>query len=60
MTNYQQYFTPEHEMVREATRRFAEREIMPFIDDWEEAGTFPRELYQQAADIGILGVGYPE
>jgi acyl-CoA dehydrogenase len=47
-------------MVREATRRFVEREIMPFIDEWEEAGTFPRELYQQAADIGILGVGYPE
>jgi acyl-CoA dehydrogenase len=60
MTDYQQYFTPEHEMVREATRRFVEREIMPFIDEWEEAGTFPRELYQQAADMGILGVGYPE
>jgi len=40
--------------------RFVEREIKPYIDEWEEAGEFPRELYRKSADIGILGVGYPE
>ncbi|MGM0453584.1 MAG: acyl-CoA dehydrogenase family protein, partial [Thermodesulfobacteriota bacterium] len=29
-------------------------------DDWEEAGEFPREIYRKAADVGILGMGYPE
>jgi len=28
--------------------------------DWEEAGEFPRSLYQRAADLGWLGLGYPE
>lgn len=54
------YFTPEHEQIRHAARRFIGREIAPHIDEWEEAGTFPRQLYQQAAEVGILGLGYPE
>ncbi|MBE7531135.1 MAG: hypothetical protein HND44_23880 [Chloroflexi bacterium] len=61
MTNtYQQYFSNEHEMARQAARRFVQKEIAPFVDAWEEAGSFPRELYQKAAAAGILGVGYPE
>lgn len=61
MTNtYQQYFSDEHEMARQAARRFVQKEIAPFVDGWEEAGRFPRELYQKAAATGILGVGYPE
>jgi acyl-CoA dehydrogenase len=62
MTNptYQQYFSPEHEMMRQAARKFVAKEMTPFIDEWEEAGTFPRALYGKTADLGILGVGYPE
>ena len=41
-------------------RCFAEKEIAPFINDWEEAGTFPRALYASAAQAGLLGMGYPE
>ena len=41
-------------------RQFVEREIAPYANDWDEAGTFPRELYRKAADIGLIGVGYPE
>lgn len=60
MSDYQQYFTAEHEMLRQTVRRFVQREIMPQIDAWEEAGEFPRDLYHQAAALGILGIGYPE
>ena len=35
-------------------------EIEPFIDEWEEAESFPRELYAKAADVGLLGIGFPE
>ena len=45
--------------VAEAVRRFVEGEIMPFADAWDEAETFPRDLYRKAADIGLLGLGYP-
>lgn len=56
---YQVYFSAEHEVIRQATRRFVDREIRPHVDAWEEAGTFPRELYAKAAAVGILGIGYP-
>lgn len=41
-------------------RRFAEKEIAPHINDWDEAQTFPRALYARAAGLGLLGLGYPE
>ena len=45
---------------RASVRRFVEREIAPFVDAWDEAGTFPRELYAKAAGAGLLSLGYPE
>ena len=57
---YQQYFGKAHNMVRRSVKEFVAKEITPFIDEWEEQGSFPRELYAQAAEVGILGTGYPE
>ena len=45
---------------RSTVRRFVDTEIEPYIDQWEEEGIFPRELYAKAADIGLLQIGYPE
>ncbi|MDY7564067.1 acyl-CoA dehydrogenase family protein [Pseudomonas sp. RTC3] len=60
MSDFQQYFDPNHQLIRDAVRRFVEREILPFVDEWEEAEGFPRELYLKAGAAGILGIGYPE
>ncbi|WP_095082222.1 acyl-CoA dehydrogenase family protein [Pseudomonas sp. Irchel s3h17] len=60
MPAFQEYFDPSHELVRDSVRRFVEREILPDIDQWEEAEGFPRELYHKAGAAGILGIGYPE
>ncbi|HMJ12341.1 MAG TPA: acyl-CoA dehydrogenase family protein, partial [Polyangiaceae bacterium] len=49
-----------HELYRQNCLRFAREKIAPFAHEWEEAGLFPRELYQQAAAAGILGVSLPE
>lgn len=57
---YQEYFTKAHDMVRRAVKDFVDKEVKPFIDEWEESGKFPREIYKKAADVGILGTGYPE
>lgn len=54
------YFNETHEQVRLTARRFVEREILPYISEWEEAEEFPRELYRKAAEAGLLGIGYPE
>ncbi|KPG94143.1 acyl-CoA dehydrogenase family protein [Pseudomonas sp. RIT-PI-r] len=60
MLAFQEYFDPSHQLVRDSVRRFVEREILPDIDQWEEAASFPRELYLKAGAAGILGIGYPE
>ncbi|WP_367372240.1 acyl-CoA dehydrogenase family protein [Pseudomonas lini] len=60
MPAFQEYFDPSHQLVRDSVRRFVEREILPDIDQWEEAESFPRELYLKAGMAGILGIGYPE
>ncbi len=55
-----EYFSPEHQTFRRSVRDFVSREIAPFVSAWDEAGTFPRELYRKAAAIGLIGMGYPE
>jgi acyl-CoA dehydrogenase len=54
------YYTESHEAFRTSLRRFVEQEIAPFVDEWDEAGGFPRELYRKAAAVGLLGLGFPE
>src|SRR6266702_3619486 len=41
-------------------RRFVAKEIEPFAHESDEAGEFPRALYRKAAEIGLLGLGFPE
>jgi acyl-CoA dehydrogenase len=60
MSGFQKYFGETHNMVRQTVKKFVEREIKPFVDDWEEEGEFPRDLYRKAGGAGILGIGYPE
>ena len=52
--------TPEQAQFRATVQRFVANEIAPNVDAWDEAETFPRELYQKAAAIGLIGMGYPE
>ena len=53
------FYGPEHEAFRATIRRFVEREIEPFATQWDEAGEFPRELYAKAAEVGLIGLGFP-
>ncbi len=53
-------FTDEHELYREQIRNFAEEELQPHADEWEEQRKFPREVFEQMAELGFLGARYPE
>ena len=53
-------FAEEHDLFRRTVRDFAEKELAPHALEWDEAGIFPREIFRRAAEIGALGVGYPE
>ncbi len=55
----QKYFGKAHDMVRRSVKEFVDKEIKPYIDQWEENGKFPREIYRKAGERGILGIGYP-
>src|SRR3990167_10653497 len=46
--------------LTESVKRFAQREIAPQVSQWDDAGEFPRALYRQAAELGLLALGYPE
>ena len=52
--------TPERQELRKSVRTFAEREILPYVDEWERVGELPRDLSRRAAAAGLLGVGFPE
>ncbi|WP_370299557.1 acyl-CoA dehydrogenase family protein [Abyssibacter sp.] len=52
--------TDEHRAFREQVRRFTAEQIVPQIDAWEADGELPLSLHEQAADVGLLGVGFPE
>jgi acyl-CoA dehydrogenase len=52
--------TPERQQLRKSVRTFAEREILPHVDEWERAGELPRDLSRRTAEAGLLGVGFSE
>jgi alkylation response protein AidB-like acyl-CoA dehydrogenase len=54
------FFTPEHDALRKTVRRFAEEELAPHADEWEEQGDFPDWVFKRAGDLGLLGLTYPE
>jgi acyl-CoA dehydrogenase len=53
-------FGEEHEELRETVRRFVLAEITPNVDEWEAAREFPRELFGRCAELGFLGLKFPE
>ncbi len=57
---YDRFFDETHVAFRAMARRFAETEIAPFAEEWEEAGGFPLELYRKAARAGLLAPTFPE
>jgi acyl-CoA dehydrogenase len=54
------YFTDEHRAFREMVRRFVRAEMAPYVDTWEAANGFPRNLYRKCGALGLLGLGHAE
>jgi len=53
-------FSEEHELFRAEFRRFAEAEIAPRVDEWNEAGISDRETWRKLGQAGFLGANAPE
>ncbi len=54
------YTDESHDQLRETVRDFTRREIAPHLRTWEDEGLIPRELTRRAAEVGLIGLGYPE
>ncbi|MFA9203762.1 MAG: acyl-CoA dehydrogenase family protein [Flavobacteriales bacterium] len=54
-------FTAEHEALRKTALQFVEKELNPFIPEWEKQGFFPQhEVFKKMGDLGLLGICKPE
>lgn len=52
-------FTHEHELFRKSVRDFVLNELTPHAREWDEAGIFPRELFQRFGELGFFGMRHP-
>ena len=52
--------TDEQNLLRKSVREFAESEIRPNVMTWDEAQHFPQELLPKLADLGLMGIQFPE
>ena len=53
-------FTEEHQLFRRSLRDFLDREVVPHVDEWEEAGELPRSLWRLFGEMGYFGLQCPE
>jgi alkylation response protein AidB-like acyl-CoA dehydrogenase len=53
-------FTDEQQQLRRSIREFAEGEITPHVMEWDEVSHFPAEIMPKLAEMGLLGVIFPE
>ena len=52
--------TDEQQQLRRTVREFAEAEIRPHVMEWDETSKFPLEIVPKLAEMGFLGVIFPE
>ncbi|MEU3755973.1 acyl-CoA dehydrogenase family protein [Streptomyces olivoreticuli] len=50
----------DHEAFRETIRDFVAAEVVPFYEQWREAGAAPREFYKKLGELGVFGIEVPE
>jgi len=53
-------FTTEQELLRRSVREFAEAELRPHVMEWDEAQEFPASLLAKCAELGLMGIQFPE
>ncbi|WP_111708010.1 acyl-CoA dehydrogenase family protein [Lutibacter citreus] len=54
------YFTEEHEAFRQSFKDFLKKEVIPFVDKFEENGFIDKEIFKKFGEMGYFGLNYPE
>ena len=53
-------YSEEHRIFRDAVRKFFEKEVSPFVEEWEEAGIVPKSVWKKMGEQGFLCTDVPE
>jgi alkylation response protein AidB-like acyl-CoA dehydrogenase len=53
------YFTEEHNAFRQSFRDFLQKEVVPFVDEWEEQGKIDPLIWKKMGEMGYFGLNYP-
>lgn len=55
------FYTSEHREFQESIYKIIDKDINPYIKEWEEKGEFPaHELFKKLGDAGLLGIHKPK
>ncbi len=60
MFDFSIYFNEDHELFRQTVRKFAEGRLKPHAKEWEERCDYPRDVFKEFAEMGFLGIRFPE
>ena len=53
-------YSEEHKIFRDSLRKFLDKEVVPHIEEWEEAGIVPRSVWKKMGEQGFLCTSVPE
>ncbi len=53
-------FQNEHKIFKKTVSEFVDKEVRPYIAQWEEAGLTPRSFFKRCGEMGFLGLNYAE
>jgi acyl-CoA dehydrogenase len=53
-------YSEEHKIFRDSLRKFLDKEVVPHIEEWEEAGIVPRSIWKKMGEQGFLCTSVPE
>jgi len=53
-------YSEEHKIFRDSLRKFLDKEVVPHIEEWEEAGIVPKSIWKKMGDQGFLCTSVPE
>lgn len=51
--------SPEHNLLRDTVRKFAQNEITPYVREWDRNQTYDPDLLRKMGDVGLLGICLP-
>ncbi|XP_037513986.1 probable acyl-CoA dehydrogenase 6 isoform X3 [Rhipicephalus sanguineus] len=54
------FFTEQHDELRRSVRRVIDKDINPYVDQWEAEGMFDaHKVFKKLAEVGVLGITRP-